>query len=331
MDLRQLRSFVKIVEQGSLSGAAKLLHVAQPALSQQLAKLEAEVGRPLLIRSTKGVTTTESGAALYHHARLILRNADQALSIARAESGAIEGVVSLGMAATTVATLGLPLIQRVRKRYPGIFINVVEAMSGHIHQLIEQNQLDLAVLFAGGLSESLTFEPLLVEELFLIVPEGSPLVPPDRDSITMEEAARLPMILPSGSHGLRRRIAVEFDSRALSLNVVAEIDSLSLLMNCVHEDIGATIKPMGAVMQDAPRGRRWRYLPFADAQLRRSNFLYSLPPSSLSSAVTLVAGELKEAVRELIASRRWRGFNPVPAPACPIAADSIHSGGLPIS
>lgn len=312
MDIRNLRNFVRIVETGSLSRAAKQLRIAQPALSQQIAKIEAEVGRPVLVRSSKGVTTTEHGTALYHHAQLILRQFDQLMSIAKAENGAVEGMVSVGLPATTVAAIGLPLIQRVRARYPGILLNVVEAMSGHIHQLIEQNQLDLAVLFASDLSETLTIEPLLVEELFLILPESSPLVAADRTSVTIEEASRLPLILPTSSHGLRRRIALEFESRALCMNVVAEIDSLSLLMNCVHSDIGVTIKPMGAIMQDGPRGRRSRWLPIADARLRRSNFLYSLPPRSLSSAATLVAGELREAVRRLVAEKRWPGFEAAP-------------------
>ena len=300
-----------------MSRAAKQIHIALPALSQQIAKLEAEIGKPLLVRSSRGVTTTENGAALYHHAQLILRQFDQLMSITKAENGAIEGMVSVGLPATTVAAIGLPLIQRVRARYPGILLNVVEAMSGHIHQLIEQNQLDLAVLFTADLSENLSVEPLLVEELFLILPRDSALLPRDQEVVAMEEVSRLPLILPTSSHGLLRRIGVEFESRALTMNVVAEIDSLSLLMACVHEDIGATIKPMGAIMQDGPRGGRLRYLPFADARLRRSNFLYSLPPTSLGSATTLVSGELKEAFNDLIANEHWRGFEPAPAPAHP--------------
>lgn len=308
MDIRQLRSFVRIVDLGSLSQAAKQLHVAQPALSQQMAKLEDDIGRPLLIRSARGVVPTENGRALYHHARLILRQFDQALSIARAENSEVQGMVTVGLPATTVAAIGLPLIQRLRSRYPGILINVVEAMSGHIAQLINQSQLDLAVLFAGNLSDRLTVEPLMIEELFLFLPDDSRLLPEGQTSVSIAEAAALPLILPTSSHGLRKRIATEFESRALTMNVVAEIDSLSLLMTCVHQHIGATIKPMGAIMQEGPKGRKWRCLRFSDAQLRRSNFLYSLPSGQLSPAATIVAGELKQSVCDLIADTGWAGF-----------------------
>ena len=79
MDMRQLRYFVQIVESGSLAKASRQLFIAQPALSQQMARLEDEVGKPLLLRSSRGVTPTENGSALYHHAKFMLRQLDQAL------------------------------------------------------------------------------------------------------------------------------------------------------------------------------------------------------------------------------------------------------------
>lgn len=314
MDIRQLRYFVRIVEEGSLSKASRSLHVAQPALSQQIAKLEDQVGRPLLLRSARGVTPTENGTALYHHARLLIRQFDHALRIAQADEGAVRGMVSIGLPATTVAAIGLPLVRRVRERFPGILLNVVEAMSGHIAQMIRQGQLDLAVLFAPDLAEELSVAPLVVEDLFVIVPAENGFVPASRASLTIEEVSALPMILPTSMHGLRRRIAIEFERRALPINVVAEIDSLSLLMNCVQQGMGATIKPMGAIMQAKGGETAWRALPLSDAPLRRANYLYALPPERLSSAATIIAEQLRETVGELIADRSVKGFLPAETP-----------------
>ncbi|WP_430471205.1 LysR substrate-binding domain-containing protein [Thalassospira lucentensis] len=323
MDIRQLRYFVKIVETGSLSKASKQLFVAQPALSQQISKLEEYVGRPLLIRSSKGVKPNQNGQALYHHARLVLRQFDQAISIAKAENETVQGMVSIGLPATTVAALGLDLIKRLRERYPGILINVVEAMSGHIDQLIHQNQLDLAVLFNDEHDDELVIEPLMVEELFLFLSEDSKLLPPDQTTVTVAEVAALPLIVPTSSHGLRRRIETEFSKYGLGMNVVAEIDSLALLMNCVHQDIAATIKPRGAIMQEADGGRKWRCLAFSDAHLRRSNFLYSLPPESMTPATNIVAAELKGAVQDLIDNPAIKGFEQFPTQGNPT---SINNG-----
>ncbi|NYZ17659.1 LysR family transcriptional regulator [Azospirillum sp. RWY-5-1] len=308
MEIRQLRYFVQIIESGSLSRASQRLHIAQPALSQQLKQLEEEIGKPLLNRSSKGVTPTESGLALYHHARFLLRQFDQSIAIVRSEAGAIRGMVSVGLPATTVSALGLQLVRRVRQRFPGVLLNVVEGMSGHIGQLMRLGQLDLAVLFSPDLAPDLVTEPLMVEELFFIIPEHSALIPAGRTAVSLAEAAAVPLILPTGVHGLRQRIAAEFENRGLSLNVVAEIDSLSLLMNCVYDEVGATIKPMGAVMQEQPKGRRWRCLSFSDVAFQRRNFLYSLPSERLTPAAAVVAAEIKETVRELIEGKAWPGF-----------------------
>jgi len=323
MDLRQLRYFAQIVESGSLSKASRQLFIAQPALSQQVNKLEEEVGKPLLRRSSRGVAPTESGLALYHHARFMLRQLDQALSIARQESGAVQGMVSIGLPATTVAALGLPLLRRIRERYPNIMLNVVEGMSGHLGQMLRMGQLDLAVLFASDVALDVTVEPLLDEELFVLLPAHSPLVAPERTSLRIAEAAALPLILPTGTHGLRRRIAAEFEQRGLLARIVAEIDSLSLLMNCVYDGLGATIKPMAAVFHEGERGREWRALSVSDARMRRPNFLYSLAAGRLSHAASVVASEAKDTVRELIESGTWRGVKPVAGPAATRAEEPL--------
>jgi LysR family tcuABC transcriptional regulator len=318
MDLRQLRYFTQIVESGSLSKASRQLLIAQPALSQHIAKLESEVGKPLLTRSSKGVSPTDNGLALYHHARFMLRQLDQALSIARKESGAVQGMVSIGLASTTMSALGLPLVRRVRERYPSIVLNVVEGMSGHLGQMLRMSQLDLAVLFAADVARDFSVEALLEEELFVMLPRHSALVPPRRASVTIAHAAALPLFLPTMAHGLRRRIAAEFERRNLNAKIVAEIDSLALLMTCIYDGMGATIQPMAAIQLDQQRGRQWRALSISDATMSRRNYLYSLPPQRLSAAAAAVAAELKETARELVQSGAWTGVQPVASQVSPL-------------
>jgi LysR family tcuABC transcriptional regulator len=312
MDLRQLRYFAQIVESGSFSKASRCLFIAQPALSQQLAKLEDEVGKPLLQRTAKGVTPTDNGLALYHHARFLLRQMDQALPIARQEAGEVRGMVSLGLPATTVVAIGLPLMRSIHEKYPGILLNVVEGMSGHIAQMMRLGQLDLAILFSNDISSKLDSAPLLEEELFVLLPERSEFVPSNRTSITVAEVALLPLILPTATHGLRRRVVAEFEQRELTPHVVAEIDSLSLLMNCVYDGMGVTIKPMSALQHEGERGRFWRALSISDAHIIRRNYLYSIASSLLSPAASTVAIELRDTARNLVMSKQWRGVSLVP-------------------
>lgn len=314
MDLRQLRYFAQIVESGSLSKASRCLFVAQPALSQQIARLEDEVGKPLLHRSAKGVTPTDNGLALYHHARFMLRQLDQALSIARQEAGEVRGMVSLGLPSTTLVALGLPLMRRIHQKYPGILLNVVEGMSGHIAQMMRLGQLDLAILFTNDVSTKLDATPLLDEELFVLLPRDSKLVPSRQSSITVAEVAKLPLILPTGTHGLRRRVVAEFERRDLTPHVVAEIDSLTLLMNCVYDGMGVTIKPMSALRHEGERGKHWRALSMADAKIARRNYVYSIAKSLLSPAASAVAIELQDTARTLVISGEWQGVELVASP-----------------
>lgn len=309
MDLRQLKYFVQIVDSGSLAKASRQLFIAQPALSQHIAKMEAEVGRPLLIRTAKGVTPTENGAALHHHARFMLRQLDQAISIARQEPGTVHGMVSVGLAATTVCAVGVPFMRRIREKFPGIVLNVVEGMSGHLAQMMRMGQLDLAILFNRDAVPDLTAEPLVEEELFVMLPEDSDLVPARRIKLSCADTADLPLILPTGIHGLRRRIAAEFEQRNLDLHVVAEIDSLSLLMTCVRDGMGATIKPMAAALLEGSMRKGWRTLAFSDANMMRPNFLYSVEPERLSPAAVAVRGELRETIRHLVISGKWEGVS----------------------
>ncbi len=314
MDMRQLKYFVQIVESGSLAKASRQLFIAQPALSQQMARLEDEVGKALLLRSSRGVSPTENGEALYHHAKFMLRQMDQAVSVARQDMAAVSGRVALGLAPTTVCGLGLPLMQHLRAKYPGVLLNVIEGLSGHLEHMTRVGQLDLAVLFSQTAASELSVEPLLEEELFVILPASSPLVAPERASLTLHEVAALPLILPSPGHGLRKRIALEFERINLALDTVAEVDSLPLLMRCVAQGMGATIKPMAAIHALGDHPERWRCLRISDAAMHRTNYLYALPPQKLSPCAAVVRDELVLVVRQLIESGQWQGVSLVAGP-----------------
>ena len=101
MNLKRLQYFVRIVDIGSLTQAADILHVAQPALSQQLATLEGEVRQQLLLRTKRGVVPTEAGKILYRHAQLILRQCEQAQADMKAAGQGLSGAVSVGLAPGT--------------------------------------------------------------------------------------------------------------------------------------------------------------------------------------------------------------------------------------
>src|SRR5258706_4925834 len=150
VNLRRLKYFVKIVDIGSLTQAADVLQIAQPALSQQLATLEGEVRQQLLLRTKRGVTPTEAGKVLYRHAQLILRQCEQAQVDMVAAGRGLSGAVSVGLApGTAAASLALPLLRTIRTRHPGVLLYLNETYGSTLSELVMNGRMDLAVLYGG--------------------------------------------------------------------------------------------------------------------------------------------------------------------------------------
>ena len=148
MNLRRLKYFVKIVDIGSLTQAAEVLHIAQPALSQQVATLEGEMDQQLLIRTKRGVTPTEAGKILYTHARTILRQCEQAQLAVNNVGQTLSGHVSIGLAPGTAASsITMPLLQAVRAELPEVLVYLHENSGSVLNDKLLSGQLDMAVLY----------------------------------------------------------------------------------------------------------------------------------------------------------------------------------------
>src|SRR5690606_28313745 len=155
MTLRQLLYFVRIVEIGSLSRAAQALHVAQPALSQQMNRLEEELGVKLLLRSVRGVTPTEAGLAVYRQAQALLKQVDgKRLGACEASEGPA-GTVPLRLPCTISTPLGMPLLQQVKARLPAVRLEIIGGPSPVLASLLAEGKLELTVVFDDQASSGL--------------------------------------------------------------------------------------------------------------------------------------------------------------------------------
>ena len=307
MELRQLRYLVRVIELGSISRAALDLALVPSALSQQISRLESELSTRLLQRSPKGVTPTEAGLAFFREAQLVLRHAEQA--VRSAQESRLSGSVSVGMAPTTAAVLGLPLLRAMRERYPDVRLHVVESLSGHLTGMLNARQLDLAILFDSQAGRRWSVMPLLEEKLFLIESrQPTPFTaakPPKRMSVA--QLAGLPLILPTGSHGLRSTLESAFARAKCKPNVVAEIDSLAMLMDAVDNGLGCTVQPWAAVGRYADAAQRFKLTEISDTLARRATALCSLSDDELSPAGLAARVVLADCAREAVLSGRWVG------------------------
>lgn len=252
MNLRRLKYFVKIVDIGSLTQAADVLHIAQPALSQQIATLEGEFRQQLLVRTKRGVTPTEAGQVLYRHAQIILRQFELAQSDVNHSGRSLSGQVSVGLAPGTAASaLALPLLKAVRARHPSILLYLNENFGTTLSELVMNGRMDMAVLYAGKTPvHGLSFRSLLMEPLFLVVPRDTFSQFTDIDLTRVNE---LDLLLPRPYNYLRKYLDEAFASLQLTAHVVAEIESASTLSAAVAAGLGATILPESAarVMADS--------------------------------------------------------------------------------
>jgi LysR family transcriptional regulator, regulatory protein for tcuABC len=304
MELRQLRYLVRVIELGSISRAAMDLDLVQSALSQQISRLEGELSTRLLQRSPKGVTPTEAGLAFFREAQLVLRHAEQAARAA--QQSRLSGSVSVGMAPTTAAVLGLPLIRAMRERYPDVRLHMVESLSGHLTGMLNSRQLDLAILFNAREGRRWSVVPLLEEKLFLIQSRRA-LSGKPASRVSVSQLVGLPLILPTNVHGLRSTLEGAFNRAECKLTLVAEIDSLAMLMDAVDGGLGCTVQPWAAVSRFVDAEARFHLAEVNDAMARRVNSLCSLSDDELSPAGLAARVVLGDCARESVRSGRWVG------------------------
>jgi LysR family transcriptional regulator, regulatory protein for tcuABC len=306
MELRQLRYFVRVLELGSISRAALDLELVQSALSQQISRLESELSTRLLQRTSKGVVATEAGMAFFREAQLTLRHADQA--VRAAQLSRLTGAVSLGLAPTTAAVLGLPLMRAMRERYPDVRLHMVEGMSGHLTSMLNSRQLDLTILFDTQAARRWSVLPLVEEKLFLIQAKSDDTqVEKSTMRTRMADLKDIPLILPTGTHGLRSALDAAFVRAKFKPQLIAEIDSLAMTMAAVEAGLGSTVQPWAALAGLTDAAKRFSWAKIADTQVRRVNAICSLSDDELSPAALAARVVLADCARELVTSKQWLG------------------------
>lgn len=250
MDVRQLRYFVEIVEQGSLSRAARRLNLVQPALGLQVRNLERELGTKLLVRHSRGSEPTEAGLLLVEYARRILAELDQTRRAVQDLSGPPRGTVSLGISTSLSLRIVVPIVRRCRSELPLLRLSLVEGLSNVLTTRIGEGTLDMALTYASPSDAGLAGESLARESLYLVEPRR-----PEENQetvVTFAELARTPLILPGPTNVLRRLIEDVATGSGERLDVVAEVHSPLSMRSLAEAGIGATILPFSMVADDVP-------------------------------------------------------------------------------
>lgn len=247
VDTRKLEYFVRIVDAGSITKAAAALHVAQPALSQQVSALEKELKQRLLIRSKQGVEPTAAGNALYRHAQTILRLVDEARQDVATSGGAPSGRVSIAIAPYSMASSLAPkIIREVKRRYPEILLHLTEIVGGVLSDAIKNGKLDMALIYEPGEIRGVRFTTMIVEDLYVVTSPEVELPVTADGAVSLRDAAKLDFFLPESNHTIRQLVDKALDDQGLPLRLAGEVESVPSLWRLLRANLGATILPRSA-------------------------------------------------------------------------------------
>jgi LysR family nitrogen assimilation transcriptional regulator len=255
VDIKQLKYFIAIAEEGSLSAASARLHVAQPSLSQHVINVEQELGVTLIERSPRGIVLTDSGQVLLKHAREICSSVDVCRESVRQSGGIPKGPVTFGLPSSISMVLSVPLAETVLVELPGVRLRTIEAMSGFIRAWLEDQTIDLGFLYEVADLKNCDVRHLMDEDLhFYSAPDNWPLSGPPGTAVSLADIQRLDLVLPSPYHGLRQTIDRYVRAAGKSLNVVIEMDALSQIKELVARGNGYTILAPPAADDRVRRG-----------------------------------------------------------------------------
>lgn len=252
-DLTRLNAFAATAEEGSITAAAARLGVAQPALSASIRRLEADLGQKLFDRLPRGVALTRAGALLLPRVYEIFGSLEQVREELAETARTPRGEVSIGMPPSAATVMLQPVLRTLTEAYPQVAIRAVEAMSGYLHQWVEDGDLDMAITFNNADTRTLLSRRLFPEEVMLI---GTPHhIDPLPDPTPVTRLPELPLILTSARHTLRALLDQQVTAIGLKLNIRYEIDAGHELVRLVSRGEGCGVFARSAFAEELALGK----------------------------------------------------------------------------
>jgi LysR family hydrogen peroxide-inducible transcriptional activator len=258
MEIHQLRYFCAIVDSGSFSRAARQIHVSQPSLSQQIRKLEDELGARLFDRLGRSVRLTEIGQTFLPRARTVLRELEAARGDLAHQKDSLGGTIAVGVI-PTVAPYLLPLhLASFAKKFPQAKISVVEEITPVLLERLRAATIDLACLALPIRGNEFETFPIITEPLFAALPKNHSLA--RTHSLSLKQLRGEPFLLLRDGHCFRENALAACDRARLHPQIVFESGQFSSLLSMVAAGMGVSIVPEMAI----DKGSACVYLRLAD-------------------------------------------------------------------
>lgn len=297
MELFQLKLFIEIAAQGSLTKASISLDAEQSAISRQLSALEAELGSRLFHRTGRGMTLTDFGASLYPRAKGLLADADQLVEEIRSVAGIVSGEVRLGILPAFSFPLIVQLKRLLRDQHPNLHLQLFEGSNGQLTEWIALGRIDLAVLYRYDEVDTSEVKVLGSTDACLISCFDDPITA--APEVPFEALRGLPLVLPSRPNSLRVTLDDLAKARGFTLEVALEADSLPIQKDMILDGGAYAILGPQAILRER-EGKLLRASRIVDPPISRTAILATSGQRPYTGAMRVVAKALEPLMMEVL-------------------------------
>lgn len=292
MEVHQLRYFCAVARHGTFTRASEVEHVAQPSLSQQILKLEAELGAKLFDRLPRSAKLTVFGKAFLPKAERILRELDEAKSELIEMAGNEKGEVAVGIIPTIAAYLLPKLLRGFTTRHPQVTVKIIEDITPTLVERLHDGTIDMAVVALPIAGNELDSEELFEEKFYAVVPATHRLA--SQKSVSLTELNREPFLLLKEGHCFRDSLISACHKSKVTPSVVFESGQFATILAMVSAGMGVSAVPAMAVQ---PRPG-CKFIPISGKHSTRKVGIITSRHHYQSRAQRLLLKQMQHACRE---------------------------------
>jgi DNA-binding transcriptional LysR family regulator len=243
LELRQLGYFVAVAEELNFTRAARRVHIAQPPLSQQIRRLEQELGVDLFRRSKRQVALTEAGKEFLDQARRVLRCAAEAREAVGAVGKGERGRLAIAAIYSAAYVIVPRILRAFHARYPRVEVTLAEMSIAAQHRALHEGAIDVGIVRPPTFDTALNYLPIAQDRLIAVLPQRHPLA--RKQSVSLKEIAAEPFLsLPRAlSQSEGARVAELFEGHGLSLDILHEVAEMHSLVCLVAAGLGVSVVP----------------------------------------------------------------------------------------
>ena len=248
MELRQLAYFLAIAEERNFTRAARRIPIAQPAISQQIHRLESELSEKLFVRDRRGIRLTPAGEALLPHARAMLANADHAREAVTAVRGLLSGRLAIGFVQPLPDRRLIGMLGAFHREHPRIELRLIEDETDALLAALHTGELDAALIGLGSYDR---LPPKVMSRLVAREPAVAAVYPEHplsgRSSITLRALRDTPMVALTSSSKQRSNLEAACRAAGFAPQIVAETSDLGITVELIRQQIGVAVLPRSAL------------------------------------------------------------------------------------